>query len=139
MSIQHAQSGEIISLPLGAALASSKTTTLVKTADLEVIRLVLPLDKEIPSHNAPGEITVQCLEGRVAFTAHGRTQELTTGQMLYLAASEPHALKAVEDSTMLVTLLLKSKSFQPKDVVQVASEDSFPASDSPAKAPVIGS
>lgn len=139
MSIQHAQSGEIISLPLGAALASSKTTTLVKTADLEVIRLVLPLDKEIPSHNAPGEITVQCLEGRVAFTAHGRTQELTTGQMLYLAASEPHALKAVEDSTMLVTLLLKSKSFQPKDVVQVASEDSFPASDSPAKTPVIGS
>ena len=108
MSIQHAQSGEIVSLPLGTALASSKTTTLVKTADLEVIRLVLPAGKEIPSHKAPGEITVQCLEGRFAFTAHGKTKELSAGQMLYLAASEPHALKAVEYSTVLVTILLGS-------------------------------
>jgi len=106
MSIQHAQSGEIITLPLGAALASSKTTTLVKTADLEVIRLVLPAGKEISSHKAPGEITVQCLEGKVAFTAHGKSQELVAGQMLYLVASEPHALKAAEDSTVLVTILL---------------------------------
>ena len=108
MSLNHAQSGEIISLPLGTALSSSKTTTLVKTADLEVIRLVLPAGKEIPSHKAPGEITVQCLEGRFAFTAHGKTQELSAGQMLYLAASEPHALKAVEYSTVLVTILLGS-------------------------------
>lgn len=107
MAIQHANSGEIISLPLGAAIASSKTTTLVKTADLEVIRLVLPAGKEIPSHKAPGEITVQCLEGRVGFTADGRTQELSSGQMLYLAASEPHALIGVEDSTVLVTILLR--------------------------------
>ena len=69
MSIQHAKSGEIVQLPLGADLSSSKTTTLVKTADLELIRLVLPAGKEIPTHKAPGELTVQCLEGRVAFTA----------------------------------------------------------------------
>lgn len=107
MAIQHAESGEIILLPLGTALAASKTTTLVKTADLEVIRLVLPAGKEIPSHQAPGEITVQCLEGKVAFMAHGKTQELAAGQMLYLAAREPHALKGVEDSTVLVTLMLR--------------------------------
>ncbi|MBL9082903.1 MAG: cupin domain-containing protein [Planctomycetales bacterium] len=109
MAIQHAESGEIISLPLGASLASSKTTTLLKTADLEVIRLVLPAGKEIPSHKAPGEITVQCLEGRVAFTAHDKTQDLAPGQMLYLTAGEPHALKAGEDSTVLVTILLSKK------------------------------
>lgn len=109
MAIQHAKSGEIVSLPLGAALASSKTATLVKTADLEVIRLVLPTGKEIPSHKAPGEITVQCVEGRVAFTAHDKTQDLISGQLLYLAAGEPHALKAAEDSTVLVTILLTKK------------------------------
>jgi len=106
MAIQHAQSGEIISLPLGAATATSKTTTLVKTGDIEVIRLVLPAGKEIPSHKAPGEITVQCLEGRVAFTAHGKTHELAAGQMLYLAVGVPHALTAAEDSTVLVTILV---------------------------------
>ncbi|MBL9082675.1 MAG: cupin domain-containing protein [Planctomycetales bacterium] len=106
MAIQHAQSGEIISLPLGTALAGSKTTTLVKTANLEVIRLVLPEGKEIPPHQAPGEITIQCLEGRIAFTAHGKTQELVAGQMLHLAAGELHAVKGGETSSLLVTLLL---------------------------------
>lgn len=109
MSIQHAQPGEVIQLPIGAALASSTTTTLVKTADLELIRLILPAGKEIPIHKAQGEITVQCLEGRVAFTAHGKMQELGVGQLLFLAADEPHAVRAIEASSLLVTLLLKHK------------------------------
>ena len=116
MSIQHAVPGEIIQ-PLRAALGSSKSTTLVKTADLELIRLVLPAGKDIPLHKAPGEITVQCLEGRVAFTAEGKTQELTAGQLLYLTAGEPHAVKGIEDSSLLVTLLLpKNKPPQQFDV-----------------------
>jgi quercetin dioxygenase-like cupin family protein len=106
MSIQHAKAGEVIQLPLGAALGTSQTTTLAKTADLELIRLVLPAGKEIPTHKARGEITVQCLEGRVAFTAEGTTRELAAGQLLYLAAGEPHAVKAIEDASLLVTLLL---------------------------------
>ena len=106
MSIQHAIPGEVIQLPLWAALCSSKTMTLAKTADLELIRLVLPAGKEIPTHKAPGQITVQCLEGRVAFTAEGKTEELTAGQLLYLAAGEPHAVKGIDDSSLLVTLLL---------------------------------
>ncbi len=111
MSIPHSAANQIIELQSGSASAVSKTTTLAKTADLELIRLVLPVGKEIPIHKAPGEITVQCLNGRVAFTASGRTQELIAGQLLFLAAAEPHSLKAVEDSVLLVTLLLgKNKS-----------------------------
>ena len=106
MSIPHAKAGEVVQLPLGAALGSSKTTTLVKTDDLELIRLVLPAGKEIPSHKAPGAITVQCLEGRVNFTLAEKTQELVPGQLLYLAARDPHAVSAIENSSLLVTLLL---------------------------------
>lgn len=109
MAIPHAQPGEIIPLVLGTSLTGSKTTTLVKTASLELIRLVLPAGKAIPSHTAPGEITVQCLEGRIAFTAAGRTQELGAGQLLYLAAGEPHAVQGIEDSSVLVTILLPKK------------------------------
>jgi quercetin dioxygenase-like cupin family protein len=133
MSIHHAKSNEVIPLALGAALGGAKTTTLVKTADLELVRLVLPAGKEIPSHKAPGEITVQCLEGRVLFTADDKTLELVAGQLLYLSANEPHSVKAVEDCSLLVTLLLpKIKLPPPVDEVQEASEESFPASDSPA-------
>jgi quercetin dioxygenase-like cupin family protein len=133
MPIPHAKPGDIVDLrPLGRALATAKTTTLVKTADLELIRLVLSAGKELPTHKVPGEITVQCLEGRVAFTAEGKTQELTAGQLLYLTAGERHAVKGIEDSSLLVTILLPKDKPQPFDVVQESSEESFPASDPPA-------
>jgi quercetin dioxygenase-like cupin family protein len=108
MAIRHAQPGETIDIrPLGAAVGSSQTTTLVKTPTLEVIRLVLPAGKKIPEHRAAGEITVQCLEGEVDFTAGGQTVRLSAGQMLFLSGGEPHALHAVQDSSVLVTILLR--------------------------------
>src|SRR5690242_7492076 len=105
MAIPHADSGEIVDIrPLGERLQQAVTTTLIKTDRLEVIRLVLFAGKEIAEHKAPGEITVQCLEGSVEFHCHGRSQELQAGHLLYLAAREPHALKAIADSSVLVTL-----------------------------------
>lgn len=110
MALSHAQSGEVVQLRPPQSLPGMKTTTLVKTGDLEVIRLVVPAGKEIPTHNAPGEITVQCLEGRVLFTAHGQARELGAGQFLYLSAAEPHSLQGIEDSSLLVTICLPKKA-----------------------------
>jgi quercetin dioxygenase-like cupin family protein len=110
MSIPHAQSGDLIDVtPLGTKLPEQKTHTLLKTDNLEVLRLVLPAGKTIAEHKAPGEITVQCIEGEVQFTSMGQTQTLRPGQMLYLSAAEPHALEATKDSSMLVTILLSGK------------------------------
>lgn len=107
MAISHADSGDVIDIhPLGAALANTKTTTLVKTKALEVIRLVIPAGKEIPEHRAHGEITVQCLEGRVAFATSGTKRDLVAGQMLYLSSEELHSLHGIEDSSVLVTIVL---------------------------------
>ena len=78
----------------------------VKTDRLEVIRLVVSAGKDIPPHQVAGEITVQCLEGRVAFTAGGTTRELAAGQMHYLAGNEPHSLRGIDDASVLVTFLL---------------------------------
>ena len=72
-----------------------------------VIRLVLPAGREIKTHVAPGPMTLQCLEGRVAFTTMGKTLDLSAGQMLHLAAGEAHALRAVENSSLLLTLVLR--------------------------------
>ena len=108
MAIPHAKSGEVIDLrQLGEALAHTVTSTLVKTDKLEVIRLVVLAGKVIPPHQVVGEITVQCLEGRVAFTVGGgATREMAAGQMLYLAGNEPHSLRGIEDASVLVTILL---------------------------------
>jgi quercetin dioxygenase-like cupin family protein len=108
MAIPHATSGQVVDIrPLGEKLKQSVTTTLIKTDKLEVIRLVLYADKEIPPHQVTGEITVQCLEGVVGFNAQGRTTMLEAGQMLYLSGSELHALKGIEDSSVLVTIRLE--------------------------------
>ncbi len=105
MAIDHAKPGEVIDVkPLGSSLATTKTSTLFKTERVEVIRIVMHTGKVIPEHKAPGEMIVQCLEGRIGFTASGKTEELAAGQMLYLAAEEPHAVSCLEEASFLVTL-----------------------------------
>jgi len=79
---------------------------LAKTGMLEVRRLALAKGREIATHQARGEITVHCLEGRIAFTARGTTHELGAGQMLVLAAGEPHSLVGLEDAAVLLTKVL---------------------------------
>ncbi len=107
MAISHAKPAEVIDIrPFGAKIDGARTTTLVKTDSLEVIRLVLPAGKEIKRHQVPGEITVLCLEGNVAFQAADTECELTAGKLTYLAGSVDHALRGIEDSSVLVTILL---------------------------------
>ena len=107
MAIPHAKPGEVVDVrPLGPALASAQTKTLVRAEQVEVIRLVVPAGKEIEEHKAKGEIVVHCLEGKVAFTAFGKTQQLEAGALLYLPTGEPHTVKGVEDASLLLTILL---------------------------------
>ena len=114
MAIQHAQPGDVIDVrPLAERLASSKTTTLIKTTHLEVIRMVLPAGKVLPEHKTLGEIIVQCLEGDITFTTMGTPKNLRAGDMLYLAAGEPHAVEAVQDSSFLLTILARSSEATP--------------------------
>jgi quercetin dioxygenase-like cupin family protein len=107
MAIPHATSGEVIDIhPLGSALTHAWSTTLVKTNSLEVIRLIIPSGKEIPVHKVSGEITVQCLEGRVTFTAGDDIRDLKAGQLLYLSSEVVHSLRGIEDASILLTILL---------------------------------
>ena len=95
--------------PLGAALATTGTRTLVKTENVTVVRMVIPAGKEISTHTAKGELVVQCLEGKIAFTAFGKTHDLEAGQLLYLPTGEPHSLRGIEDGSLLLTVLLPSR------------------------------
>jgi quercetin dioxygenase-like cupin family protein len=107
MAIPHAKPGEVVDVrPLGWALASAQTKTLVRAEQVEVIRLIVAAGKQIDEHKAKGEIVVQCLEGKVAFTAFGKTQNLEAGRLLYLPTGEPHTVKGIENASLLLTILL---------------------------------
>jgi quercetin dioxygenase-like cupin family protein len=99
--------GEVIDvLAAQGATSEAVPSRLAKSETLEIRRLILPKGREIPTHQARGEITVHCLEGRIAFTTSGETREVRAGQLIVLAAGEPHSLVGLEDSTVLVTKVL---------------------------------
>jgi quercetin dioxygenase-like cupin family protein len=102
---------EVIDVRTAGPVASEAAPSLLaKTETLEVRRLTLPKGREIPTHHARGEITVHCLEGRIAFTAGGAEREVGAGQLIVLAAGEPHSLVGLEDSLVLVTKVLFARS-----------------------------
>jgi quercetin dioxygenase-like cupin family protein len=103
---QHAYPGMPVDLrPEGASLSTAKTFPLVKETMFEAIRMVLRKDREMAGHQVEGPITVYCLDGQIAFTARGQTRDLKAGQWLFLLGSEPHSLRAIEDSSFLLTIL----------------------------------
>lgn len=107
MSIHHALSGELINIrPLGEAITTTLTSTLYKTKRLEVFRLILLAGKEMPEHEVVGELTVQCLEGSFEFSIGTTHDVMRPGDLKCLAGGVAHSLRAIEDSAILVTLLL---------------------------------
>lgn len=109
MAVPHATPGQVLDVrPLGERLRESKTTALFKSRDLEVMRLVLVEGKSLPSHKVPGEITIHCLEGRLAIGLEGATVPLEAGELVHLAGNAVHGVTALADATALVTVALKA-------------------------------
>ena len=107
MAIVHAQPGQPVNVSaLGPRLAGEKTVALFKSEELEVIRLVLQAGKALPPHKVPGEITIHCLEGRMAVGADGTQHMLGAGQLLDLGGGVLHDVTALEDASALVTIVL---------------------------------
>lgn len=107
MAIPHSQPGDVINArPLGPALSSTRSHALFKSADLEVIRLVLLAGDQMPPHAVAGEITLQCIEGRIAFSCDAGVRELVAGDLIHARGDEIHGLRGVEDASLLLTITL---------------------------------
>lgn len=108
MALSHARSGEVVSLaPLGDRLPATVTTAIIKAAQLEVIRVVLPAGQDLRQHDTPGEITIHCLEGEAACHTGSGAHLLRPGDFLHLAPRAQHAVRAMTDASLLVTICLQ--------------------------------
>ena len=65
---------------------------------------------EMPPHAVAGEITLQCIEGRIAFSCDAGVRELAAGQLIHVSGDEMHRLRGIEDASLLLTIALKNAS-----------------------------
>ncbi len=110
MALQHAASGDLIRLQRSDDdIAHFTSVALAKTEHMELIRLVLPKERDMPVHKVDGEVTLLCLEGEIVCDAHGKSVVLKPGEMLYLLGGVPHGVRANEDAVALLTILLNPR------------------------------
>lgn len=108
MALPHASPGQVIDIsPLGDQLRQQCSIALFKSVEIEVLRLVLPAGEGMPPHKVQGEITIQCLEGVLDVVADGSHHVLTARTLLFLQSQSLHSLKAREDASVLLTVVLK--------------------------------
>jgi quercetin dioxygenase-like cupin family protein len=107
MALHHAASGEVVDLAgLGTGLHEAHTRALVKTDDFEAIRLILRAGDELPAHQVSGRFTLHCLEGRVSVVTSTQSLELSADQWVYFDSGIAHVVRAIEDTSLLLTILL---------------------------------
>ncbi len=106
MNKGHIKFGEAVNLDnLRNDLDPGATHALVRSEEMEVIRMVLPKGKQIAEHKVRGELTIQCMKGEVEFEVGGATQILKEKDWLALEKEVMHALRVKQDAVLLLTIL----------------------------------
>ncbi len=124
MALEHLNSSDVADVsPLGAGLAATRSHAPFRSRQLEVARLVMRAGEAMPRHSVEGDITVLCIEGHVALDCPGGERPLTAGKLLFLSGSEPHSVRAIEDSSLLLTIALRSELH---DGVEASSANAAP-------------
>jgi quercetin dioxygenase-like cupin family protein len=111
MNQGHIKSGEVVNLEtLKGDMDVDASYALVKTDDMEVIRMAVHKGKTTDEHSIEGEMSVQCLKGNILFVVDGNARDLTPGDWLYLKKKQNFSYSVKEDTILLITILFTNKS-----------------------------
>ena len=109
MATHHASPSEIVDLETWTQdLPNEHCKVIVKTPDMELARLFFPAGGEFSDHKVSGPVVVHCLKGEIEFVAMGATRVLKPDQLVYLMPDEPHSIRAITDSVVLLTIIFKA-------------------------------
>jgi len=81
--------------------------TIFKSEGMRIVLIAIHEGAEMKTHKAPGIISVQVLEGQIAFKTEKTTITRTAGQLLALHAGIAHSVVAIKESVFLLTLSFK--------------------------------
>jgi quercetin dioxygenase-like cupin family protein len=78
---------------------------MMKSPGGNVTLFAFSTGQELSEHTAPYDALVQCLEGETRVTIAGEAHALAAGEAILMPANVPHAVEAVSDFKMLLTML----------------------------------
>lgn len=79
---------------------------LAKNQGVTMILFSFDKGKEIPTHTAPGDAFVTCLDGKGKIILNGKEHILNEGDYIVMPAKEPHSVHALEKFKMLLTIVM---------------------------------
>lgn len=79
--------------------------TIIEKNTGTVTLFAFDMGQGLSEHTAPFDALVQVLDGEVEIKISGNPYYLKQGEMIIMPAHEPHALKAVSNFKMLLTMI----------------------------------
>jgi quercetin dioxygenase-like cupin family protein len=79
--------------------------TILKRDSGSVTLFAFDQSQGLSEHTAPYDALVHILDGEADITISGTAHRVKQGEMIVMAANQPHALKAVTRFTMALTML----------------------------------
>lgn len=83
-----------------------RQTGLVHRGPLRLLLFTFEAGGSLPEHRAPGQVVIHCLRGELTVEANAAPYQLRAGEALVLEPDVPHAVAAVAESEMLLTVCL---------------------------------
>ena len=107
MFIKNFDQGKVVTLKDQVAVESDTivSKTLVNGDALTMTLFAFDAGQGVSTHSAPGDAFVVCLEGEAEIELNGEKLLIHEGESLIMPAGAPHALKAVKQYKMLLTVV----------------------------------
>ena len=87
---------------LSANILDGKFEHLLDEDKLQITHLQIKKGEEIPSHKSDKNVVVVIYKGKVDFVGENENEIIVPGDIITMEANELHALKAIDDSDLLV-------------------------------------
>ncbi len=99
-------------VPLPAATQFSDngivSRTILSAGRTRVVLFGFAAGQELTEHASPARALVQMLSGRAEWSLAGEKRTLGAGELLHMPPGLPHAVRAIEPFSMLLTLVRES-------------------------------
>ena len=100
-SAEVADTTELVKYQTGAIVSR----TLIKKPTGTVTLFAFDAGQELSEHTAPFDAMVYLLDGEARITISGKPIHLKDGEMVIMPANQPHALKAIKNFKMILTMI----------------------------------